>query len=144
VRFKLGPNELYGIAYECISEVITYTPPTKVPYTAACIAGIINRHGKLITVLNLKRYFNLKSTPDMPPAQLIVICAKGISIALLVDAIDGNDTFDLTTLTPPLQCEAAINSCYIQGLHKSTIAIINVEALINDLQINSMHIKESM
>jgi chemotaxis signal transduction protein len=67
-----------------------------------------------------------------------------MTIALLVHTIDGNDSFNLTALSPPLQFDGAIKPDYIQGLHKGTIAIINVETLLNDLQINSMHIKESM
>lgn len=144
VRFILGENELYGIPYNYIKEVIMYTPPTKVPYTAEYIAGIINRHGALISVLDLKHLFHLKSTPDDKGAQFIVVSIKGTTIALLVNSIDGSDKFNSEALCPPLQLEGAVKPQYIQGLHKSTIAIINIEALITDLQTNNMHIKESM
>ena len=144
VRFKLGGSELYGIPYHYIKEIIMYSPPTKVPYTAGCIAGIINRHGVLISVLDLSHYFHLKHAPDASGSQFIVVSAKGVTIAILVQTVDGNDAFDSTTLMPPLQFQGAIKADYIQGIHLGTIAVINVEALIADLQKNTMHIKESI
>lgn len=144
VRFKLGENEQYGIPYNHIKEVIMNTPPTRVPYTTSSIAGIINRHGVLICVLDLKHYFNLKQTTDIKGSHLIVVSAKGMNVAISVNTIVGSDSFNSTALSPPLQFEGTINPSYVKGLHKSTIAILKVEALIASLQINSVHIKESM
>lgn len=142
VRFKLG-EELYGISYEYIKEVIMYTTPTKVPYTTTSIAGVINRHGALISVLDLTNYFHLKTDNDIRKGfHFIVVFCQGLTIAILVHALEGNDGFNLAELNPPLQLKGAIKPNYIQGLHGGTTAIINVEALFSDLQ-NRMHIKES-
>lgn len=143
VCFKLGENELYGIPYNYITEIIIYTQPTHVPFTNPSIAGIINRHGTLITVLDLARYFNIKVPAEQKHSHLIIVNYKEVTLAISVQAIISSDCFNMGTLSQPLQFEGSISPEYIQGLHKSTIAIINIENLLLDLQKNEKNIKES-
>lgn len=144
VRFKLGEYDFYGVPYNYIKEVIMYTPPTKIPYTSECIAGVINQHGSLITVLDLKHYFYNSSGSVGAESYFIVVSVKGFTIALQVYGIDGSDVFSTTDLSPPLQIASAIKLEFILGLHKNTIALINIEALVADLRSTNRYIKESM
>lgn len=143
VRFKLG-KERYGIAFSYIKEVIPFIAPTKVPFTTKSIAGIINRHGTLIPVFNLIHYFNLVSAVDIKNTRFIVVAAKNTILAIGVEIIEGSDSFHSTELSPPLQFQGAIKPDYIQGLHQGTIAMINIEALISSILLNTMQVKESL
>lgn len=144
VRFKLGQNEQYGIPYHYINEVILNKAPTKVPYTADSVVGVINRHGVLISVLDLKKLFQVKKLVDDKNSQLVVVSAMDITAAILVDTIEGSDTYDSMTLSPSLQFKGSIQPDYVVGLHHGTIVIINIEKLLSDLQVNRINIKESM
>lgn len=143
VRFKLGENGVYGIPYQYTKEVISNINPTKVPHTAVFLAGIINRQGSLISVLNLKKFFHIKTVVETNSSHLVVVSVQGITIAILVDSFEGSGTYEPTTLSPSLQFKGAIKPEYFVGLHHGIIAIINIEALISDLQINGMNVRES-
>lgn len=136
VRFLLGEQEYYGIPYNCIKEVIINTAPTKVPNTPNFIAGIINRNSALITVIDLKPIFNINAVSSGKQFSLIVIGIQGLTMAILVDYIQGSDVYEPSKLELPLNTENAINPKYILGLHEGTTAILNMEAILSDTQLN--------
>lgn len=134
VRFQLGANEYYGIPYRYIKEVIVNYKPTYLPNTKEYIAGIINRRGALLTLLDLKKFFYLSN--DKSPANgIIVVEHKKISMGILVDNIHGSDFYQSDTLQPSIAAEKnGIKSEYILGIHKGMTAIINIEYILTDIK----------
>lgn len=138
VCFKLGDNEFYGIRFQEIKEILINEKITRVPHAPDYIAGIINRQGMLITVLDLKPFFTIKRSEKYKKFHLIVISIKGIKAAILADHIVGSDTYEASTLEAPLSSEQAINPMYIVGLHRGITVILNMEALMSSLQLPSL------
>lgn len=143
VRFKLGEYGYYGIPFVHIKEVMLNILPTRVPHTPDCIAGIINRGGALLSVVDLKPFFNMHKTADEKKSHLMVIAVRRIAIALQVDEIEGSDAYDPATLDGALALVYAIKPKYIIGLHRGTTAILNVEELVSDLQLTLTPLQES-
>lgn len=135
VRFRLGTgahSEQYGIPYCYAKEVMRNTIPTPLPGTFPFIAGIINRRGALLTVLDLKQFFHTQLSPYDKESCVIIVTAGGITVGLLADSIEGSDCYDLATLDGPLSSGEAVKPEYIIGLHLGVTAIIHVEAMLSD------------
>lgn len=133
VRFKLGETEFYGIPYQYIKEVMSVTTLTKLPCVPDFIAGIINRRGALLSVLDPKHFFKFMSSihPSFP--YIIVLKNGGMTIGMLADTIEGSATYEAAALEAPLSFVGAIKPKYIIGLHNGITAILNIETILNDL-----------
>lgn len=128
VCFKLH-NEFYGIPYQNIKEVMSNTPLTRLPGVNNAIAGIINRRGALLAVLNLKKFFNFTNDEYIKP-YILVVKIHGITIGILADTIEGSAMYDASALDKPLSFSGEIKPEYIIGLHNSKIAILNTEEIL--------------
>lgn len=133
VSFNLGNHEHYGIPYSFIKEVTFNLVPTPVPHTPKYIKGIINRDGALIAVVDLKQLFKVSGERQASDNHLIVINFQGITLAILVDSINGSGFYEPKNLSSSLQFAGALAPKFITGLHDGVIAIINVEVLMDTL-----------
>ena len=135
IRFRLGKNEFYGIPYHYTKEVMNNIVPNKLPNVPKYIAGIINRRGALLAIVDLKYFFHTeKNTEDKNP-YLIIISANGMTVGMLADSIEGSDYYNPASLDPPLTSDGVTKPEYVLGLHKGTTTIINVEAMMLDPQL---------
>lgn len=141
--FRLG-EESYGIPYQYIKEVLFNVNPTKVPHTPDYILGVINRDGELLTVLDLKSFFRIKSATVENKSHLIVVQAQGITLVVLAESIEDAVDYDPIRLEPPLVLGGAINPNYILGLDLGTVAIINMDTLLGKMQSKVSDSKESI
>lgn len=60
--FQIG-TEFYGIDIADITEIVEFTRLVSVPRSPVWAEGILNHHGRIVTVLNLSTFF------DLPPGQ---------------------------------------------------------------------------
>lgn len=134
VKFKLGPQEQYGIPYEYTNEIMHHVAPTHLPYAPSFVAGIINRRGSIISVLDLKQYFGMQSSIYDNNSYIIIVTHKDIVLGILADNIEGSFTYDSSRLDPPLPSQKSLKSEHLLGLHDGKVAIINIVALFTDIQ----------
>jgi len=131
ISFDLGAaHEHYGIAYNYAREVMNNVTITKIPNTPAHIAGVINRRGALIAVVDLKQFFHTQVSSYTKDSYVIIINAKDTTIGILADDIKGSDMYEPSQLDPPFSFLNLIKPEYIAGLHRGVTAIINVDALL--------------
>lgn len=133
VRFKLGENEFYGVPYQYIKEVMSMTGLTKLPCVPTAIAGIINRRGALLSVLDPKQFFSFADTSYASSPYILVLKTGGITMGMLADTIEGTAVYAAGTLEAPLSFVSAIKPEYITGLHNGTTAILNIDTILTDL-----------
>ncbi|MEI7553883.1 chemotaxis protein CheW [Candidatus Chlorohelix sp.] len=99
--FTLAGNK-YGVPINQLQEVLRFNPDAlaPVPNTADWLEGIISLRGAITSVINLKIYFKLeaeyssnRSSADFVMGsavpRLLVVYANNLSIALLVEDING-------------------------------------------------------
>lgn len=140
IRFKLGQNELYGIPYEKTNEIIDNTLLTRVPHVPFFVAGVINRRGTLLAVIDLKKLFRLPITEEVGNKYIIIVhTLNNMVIGILVDYIDESDVYNPSLLDPAISSQG-IASQYILGIHEGRTAIINIETMLAD---PSLHLTKS-
>lgn len=65
---------------------------------------------------------------------IIIVESEGVTTGILTDAIEGSQSYNSTTLEPPLPAGAAINPEYFYGLHTGLIAIINIQTILAEVK----------
>lgn len=130
IRFRLGLKEYYGIPYNMVTEVMHRIVPTKLPNTPLYIAGIINRRGKLLTIIDLRKFFELEPKNEIENQYIIVAKQNHTTVGILVDNIESSRMYEPTSLDAALTSSGSIKSDYIIGIHDGDTTIINISAII--------------
>lgn len=94
----LFSNEKFVIELIYISEVILLKNLTPLPSTPEFILGIINIKGKIISVINIKKFFNQPSKEIKYLSKVIVVNYNKIELGILVDEIIGITDIELEKL----------------------------------------------
>lgn len=132
LRFRLGAVELYGITYQYLEELIYIGNLARVPCTPAFVSGVVNHRGELLTILDLKQFFRMPAVALGDEARIIVVKHAGMRVGLLVDAVDGNEEYQNSELSPPLCSEGVSNMEYVLGIHAGSVTLLNIKALLDD------------
>lgn len=138
VCFCFGKNELYGVPYTFVVEVLADVTITPVPFVPDYIAGTINHYGKLIAIINLKNFFNIPTNHPNKINNIILIedQNKKLKVGILVDSIKGTSSFNSNLLAQALNFTGFIKPAYLLGLYNGAIAIINVPAILEKLKMD--------
>lgn len=67
---------LYAFEVFKVQEVLVYTEPVKIPCASPYIVGLINSRGEGISVMDLRKKFNLQSADPTKETRIIVVEVK--------------------------------------------------------------------
>lgn len=138
VTFRLN-GETFALPILDVREIITPLPITPVPQAPRFVEGVINLHGAIVPVVNLRRRFGLPAAIERSDERLIVANAgpQGL-IALQVDEVREVETLPPDSITPPPAIVAGnAAAAYIKGLsnHKGKLIIhIDPRAIFQDTE----------
>ncbi|TAK75767.1 MAG: purine-binding chemotaxis protein CheW [Gammaproteobacteria bacterium] len=135
VRFKLGDHEYYGIPYHVTKEVMHKGTLTRIPSVPDFIAGVINRRGMILTIIDLKKFFHLPVSDQTKNEYIITVICNAMTVGILVDNIVGSDAYDPTLIDTPLSSAGTIKADYVLGLHNGITTIINVKTVLSELAL---------
>lgn len=132
LRFRLGPSEWYGIPYDYLEEIIYAANIARVPCTPAFVAGVVNRHGELLPVLDLQQFFRTQHADRDEQTRIVVVSSHGMKVGLLVDAVEGNEKYDAAALAAPIMSDGVSNISHVQGIWQGQVTVLNIAALLAD------------
>ncbi|HEX5408266.1 MAG TPA: chemotaxis protein CheW [Gemmatimonadaceae bacterium] len=85
VLFRLS-SRTYGVALDAVREIMPYRQPTRLPGAPACIAGLLNVHGSVVTVVDLG--LRLHDAVAAHPAGSLMLVEHGTSlVGVAVDEV---------------------------------------------------------
>jgi len=128
-------HEKYAIETRHIREVYSVTDLTPIPCTPPFVFGIINVRGEIVSVIDIKKFFDLpeKGITDLNKA--IILQSKDIEIGILVDAVLGVRNIFITELEGSLPTLTGIREEYLKGITKERQVILDAEKLLSDRRI---------
>ena len=91
ISFNLN-DDYYCISLDYVKEVLKDTSITNVPGTPNFVEGIMNLRGDYITVINLKKFLDIKNEAKGDKNPVIIIKCNELKLALLIDKI--NELFE--------------------------------------------------
>lgn len=131
IEFLLA-DERYGVATALVREVCPLLELTPVPCTPGYVLGIIDVRGEFISVIDIRRFFDLAEQRLSDLNKVIVLAAGDMAFGILVDTIVAVRNIERTALQAPLPTLTAIRSEYLLGITAGHVAIIDAGKLLAD------------
>lgn len=126
LAFTLG-TEYYGLDVMYVRNVRNTGPITRVPGLPAFYRGVVNVRGQVITVLDLRLFFDMPvEATEILPDELVVVRANGLEIGLLAHNIAG------VQVVPESQVELAENMRYAFGITSQRLLLLDIKHLFQD------------
>lgn len=130
ISFNLNKDS-YCIELSYIKEVLKDASITHVPGIPDFIEGIMNLRGDYITVLNLKRFLNLRSTESSDKKPVIIVKCNELKLALLIDNI--NEMFEFSEEALPESGDGYFSNEFI--CNNTLYTVLNVDKITSDKRI---------
>jgi len=134
VAFLLG-QESYGVESRFVREVCPLVELTPLPGTPPFVLGIMNVRGRILSVIDIGKLFDLplKGIGDMDRA--IVISTGGMEFGLLGNAVVGVQLVPRGELQPPLPTMTGNRGSYLLGITRQRMAVLNAVRLLSSEEI---------
>lgn len=137
--FNIGDG-LYALSIDDIVEVAAMVEMSPIPDAPPEILGVVNRHGAMVPLLDLRRVFKQQTAPVLPSTLFIVVQNGPRQAGLVVDDVQQVEYLDGTRLD-----EASVPGRYIRGImsYKSQlIQLISLPPLWESFLVNQMAEKQ--
>lgn len=134
VEFCLA-SEIYGIETKFVREVYPLKNYTALPGTPTFVLGIINVRGQILSVIDLKRFFNLpvKGLGDLN--KVIILRNDRMEFGILADAILGTKSIMADEIQASPVTVTGIGEEYLRGIAPGRVIILAAEKILNDDKI---------
>ena len=134
VEFVLGP-EHYGIESSHVREIHPLSEFTPLPCTPAFVLGLVNVRGQILSIINIKKLFDLPEKGLTDLNKVIIVHAHHMELGILADAILGTRSIALEELHPALPTLTGIREEYLKGITKDPLVVLDVEKILADEKI---------
>lgn len=134
VEFLLA-HETYSIESLYVREVYPLKELTPLPGTPSFVLGVINVRGQILSVIDLKKFFDLPERGLTDLNRVIIISNEHMEFGLLADALLGVRSLPLTDVQPSLPTLTGIREEYLRGITDERVVILDAEKLLSDKTI---------
>lgn len=131
IEFVLA-YERYALEVAHVREVHSLKEITPLPDTPAFVAGIVNVRGQIVSVIDLKRLFQLpdKGLTDLNKA--IILKSGHMEFGLLVDAVVGVHRVPSSDIQAPLPALSGARAGYVQGVTAQRVSVLDAQKILAD------------
>ena len=134
VEFQLG-SEIYGLALDHILEVYPLRGLTPLPGVPSFVKGIINVRGQIVSVIDLRIFFEMNSEELTDTSSVIILQSENMEFGILADAIIGIDTIPKIEIMPSLPTLTGIRADFLQGVSRERLVILDGAKLLADTRL---------
>ena len=134
VEFFLA-HEKYAVESRYVREVYPLENLTPLPCAPAFVLGIVNLRGEIISVIDIKKFFDLPEKGLTDLNKVIVLQSETMLFGILADAITGVRSVPLAEIQPSLPTLTGIREKYLRGVTPERTVILDAEKLLADESI---------
>ncbi|MGB9129682.1 MAG: chemotaxis protein CheW [Thiobacillus sp.] len=134
VEFVLA-QERYAVESEYVRDVYPLEHLTPVPCTPAFVLGIVNLRGEILSVIDIKKFFDLPDKGLTDLNKVIVLESGNMRFGILADAIIGVHAIPVADIQASLPTLTGIREEYLNGVTPDRTVILDAEALLADERI---------
>ena len=131
IEFLLA-YERYAIESSWVREVYPLKEITPLPGAPAFVLGIINVRGQIVSVVDLKKFFDLPSKGLTDLNRVIIIGDGNMEFGLLADAVPGVRQIPCDEIQSSLPTQTGIRAEYIRGLTADRLVVLDVAKILAD------------
>ena len=131
LEFTLA-NESYGLESVQVREVFPLREFTALPGTPPFLLGIVNVRGRLLPVLDLKRFFDLPARGLSDMNKVFVLEGQGVELGILGDTVGGLRRIAAAALQPALPTHTGVRQQFLLGIAPGRMAVLDAQRIIAD------------
>ena len=125
-------REHYALEISWIREVYPLREYTPLPGTPAFVVGIIHVRGRIVSVLDLKKFFELQNVGLSDLNKVIVLADGAMEFGILADAVVGVRRILHGDLQPSLPTLTEIRAEYLMGITRQREVVLDGRKLLSD------------
>jgi purine-binding chemotaxis protein CheW len=134
VEFRLA-SERYAIEQTFVREVLPLKELTPLPCTPPFLRGIVNVRGQILSVINIKNFFDLPETGLIDVHMILIVHSQGIELGIEADAVTGAREIPLASVQPSLPTLTGIRAQYLKGITDDHVVILDAARILGDPKI---------
>jgi purine-binding chemotaxis protein CheW len=134
LEFRLA-QERYAIETQWVWEVSTFKDLTPLPCCPRFILGIVNVRGRILPVIDLKKFFDLPENGLTDLHRIILVSGNGLELGLLTDTIVGVRTIPAADLQSSLPTLTGVRSDYLKGVTAERLVVLDLARILADPKI---------
>src|SRR3972149_5433447 len=131
VEFLLA-HERYAVASEYVREIFPLNDLTPVPCTPRFVLGIVNVRGQVLSVIDIKRFFDMPEKGLTDLNKVIILHSDDMEFGILADAIVGVRNLNLSEIETSLPTLTGIRKEYLMGITRDREVVIDAGKLLTD------------
>lgn len=134
LEFRLA-QERYALETPCVREVYPLKDLTPLPCTPPFVLGIVNVRGRIIPVIDLKKFIDLPDEGLTDLHRIVLVGTGDLELGLLADVIVGVRSVPVESLQPSLPTLTDIGSEYLKGVTAERLVVLDLARILADPKI---------
>ncbi|MBC2713880.1 MAG: purine-binding chemotaxis protein CheW [Desulfobacteraceae bacterium] len=131
VEFRIS-HEIYALELKRIRIIHPLKELTFIPGTPDFIRGVINLRGEIISVVDLKVFFDLPDQGFTNLSQVIILTSDEMEFGILADEILGVAEISKNDIQPSLPTLTGVRQEYLKGVTGNGMVVLDDEKLLSD------------
>jgi purine-binding chemotaxis protein CheW len=134
LEFRLA-SERYALETRHIQDVHPLRDLTPLPCTPPFVLGIVNLRGRILPVLDLKKFFDLPEQGLTDLHRIILVRGNDLELGLLADVIVGVRSVAGDSLQPSPPTFTGIRADYLKGIGAERLVVLDLDRILSDPKI---------
>jgi len=131
LEFRLA-SERYAVETRHVQDVHPLRDLTPLPCTPPFVLGIVNVRGRILPVLDLRKFFDLPERGLTDLHRIILVRGNDLELGVLADVIVGVRSAAAGSLQPSLPTLEGIRAAYLKGIGEERLVVLDVDAILAD------------
>jgi len=134
LEFRLA-SERYAVESRLVQEVHPLRDLTPLPCTPPFVLGIVNVRGRILPVLDLKKFFDLPERGLTDLHRIILVRGNDLELGLLADVIVGVRSVEADSLQPSLPTLTGIRADFLKGVSDERLVVLDLDRILLEPKI---------
>jgi purine-binding chemotaxis protein CheW len=128
-------GERYAIEARFVVETMPLRELTPLPGLPSFILGIVNIRGRILSVMDIKKFFDLPENGLTDLHKLIIVSYRDLEVGIVADSLVGMQTFQQDIMQSSLPTLTGIREKYLAGVTADGTIVLRVERILSDERI---------
>src|SRR3990170_7631310 len=124
--------ERYGVELKYVREVYPLTELTPIPGIPSFVLGIINVRGEILSVIDIKKFFDLPDKGLTDLNKVIILSSENMEFGILADSIAGMRNVLLKDMQASITTLTGIRLEYLKGVTNTQLVVLDAGKLLSD------------
>ncbi len=125
-------HERYAIELKHIQEVCPFSEWTPVPGTPSFVLGIINVRSRILSVIDLKKFFDLPDQGVTDSNKVIILGSPQMEFGILADSIAGARSILTRSIQESLPTLIGIRAEFLKGITGDRVVVLDGEKILSE------------